>query len=147
MNVVVLRGRLSSASTRRTLSSGSELLSLELITSTEAGQISVPVAWFDPPADADPAVGEELLIRGVVRRRFFRTAAGTQSRTEVVAAGDRPGRPTSAGGEAHGDSGRRARRPHRPCQPSVLTLFSSANDSLSRSTKLTSPARSQMRGS
>ncbi len=85
MNVVVLRGRLSSASTRRTLSSGSELLSLELITSTEAGQISVPVAWFDPPADADPAVGEELLIRGVVRRRFFRTAAGTQSRTEVVA--------------------------------------------------------------
>jgi hypothetical protein len=85
MNVVVLRGRLTSASARRTLSSGSELLSLEITTPTASGQISVPVAWFEPPADFDPAVGEELVVRGTVRRRFFRTAAGTQSRTEVVA--------------------------------------------------------------
>jgi len=85
MNVVVLRGRLTSVSARRILSSGSELLNLEITTATEAGQISVPVAWFDPPADQEPSVGEELVVRGSVRRRFFRTAAGTQSRTEVVA--------------------------------------------------------------
>src|SRR6478609_11183779 len=72
-------------SVRRTLSSGSEMLSLELTTVTESGQTSVPVAWFDPPAGAEPAIGEELVVRGTVRRRFFRTGAGTQSRTEVVA--------------------------------------------------------------
>jgi hypothetical protein len=85
MNVVVLRGRLTSASARRTLSSGAELLNLEITTSTDVGQMTVPVAWFDPPIDHEPAIGEELVVRGTVRRRFFRTAAGTQSRTEVVA--------------------------------------------------------------
>ena len=85
MNVVILRGRLSSVSARRILNSGSELLSLEITTVTESGQTSVPVAWFDPPAGAEPAIGEELVVRGTVRRRFFRTGAGTQSRTEVVA--------------------------------------------------------------
>jgi len=85
MNVVVLRGRLTSVSPRRTLSSGSELLSLEITTTTEAGLISVPVAWFDPPAGYEPGVGVELVVRGTVRRRFFRTSGATQSRTEVVA--------------------------------------------------------------
>ena len=85
MNVVVLRGRLTSVSPRRILSSGSELLNLEITTTTEAGQISVPVAWFDPPAGFDPGIGEELVVRGSVRRRFFRTSGATQSRTEVVA--------------------------------------------------------------
>jgi hypothetical protein len=85
VNVVILRGRLSSVSVRRTLSSGSEVLALELTTVTQHGQTSVPVAWFDPPAGADPAIGEELVVRGTVRRRFFRTSGATQSRTEVVA--------------------------------------------------------------
>ncbi len=85
MNVVVLRGRLTSVSPRRILSSGSELLNLEITTTTEAGQISVPVAWFDPPAAFEPGIGEELVVRGSVRRRFFRTSGATQSRTEVVA--------------------------------------------------------------
>lgn len=53
---------------------------------TESGQISVPVAWFDPPPTAEPQIGEELVVRGTVRRRFFRTSGATQSRTEVVAA-------------------------------------------------------------
>ena len=85
MNVVILRGRLSSVSARRTLRSGSELLSLELTTVSDAGQTSVPVAWFDPPAGSEPQIGDELVVRGTVRRRFFRTGGATQSRTEVVA--------------------------------------------------------------
>ncbi|MFT3854465.1 MAG: hypothetical protein QM733_17265 [Ilumatobacteraceae bacterium] len=85
MNIVILRGRLSSVSMRRTLSSGTELLNLEITTVTDSGQTSVPVAWFDPPVGAEPRIGDELVVRGSVRRRFFRTSGATQSRTEVVA--------------------------------------------------------------
>lgn len=85
MNVVYLRGRLSSEPVIRELASGSQLLSLEVTTDTESGAASVPVAWFDPPAAPDWSVGTEVAVRGVVKRRFFRGAAGTQSRTEVVA--------------------------------------------------------------
>ena len=85
MNVVYLQGRLSSDPVPRELSSGSRLLSLEVSTATDAGTANVPVAWFDPPAVADWSAGTEVAVRGVVKRRFYRSAAGTQSRTEVVA--------------------------------------------------------------
>jgi single-strand DNA-binding protein len=85
MNVVYLQGRLSSDPVLRELSSGSRLLSLEVTTSTDAGTANVPVAWFDPPALPDWSAGVEVAVRGVVKRRFYRSAAGTQSRTEVVA--------------------------------------------------------------
>jgi hypothetical protein len=85
MNVVYLEGRLSSEPVLRELASGSRLLSLEVTTETESGSASVPVAWFDPPAIPEWATGTEVAIRGLVKRRFYRGAAGTQSRTEVVA--------------------------------------------------------------
>ncbi|MFZ9630171.1 MAG: hypothetical protein ACO3C1_12575, partial [Ilumatobacteraceae bacterium] len=47
---------------------------------------SVPVAWFDPATAPRWAAGDEVYVVGEARRRFFRSAAGTQSRTEVVAA-------------------------------------------------------------
>lgn len=85
MNSVVLRGRLSSDPQARELASGSVLWSFEITTSTDEGAWSVPVAWFDPPSVPSFAMGDDVVVRGGVRRRFFRTAAGTQSRTEVVA--------------------------------------------------------------
>ncbi|MEN9645399.1 MAG: hypothetical protein RL238_2068 [Actinomycetota bacterium] len=85
MNCVVLRGHLSSEPQARELASGSTLWSLEITTATDEGAWSVPVAWFDPPSVPMFTVGDEVVVRGGVRRRFFRTAAGTQSRTEVVA--------------------------------------------------------------
>jgi single-strand DNA-binding protein len=85
MNVVYLQGRLSSDPVLRELSSGSRLLSLEVTTSTEVGTANVPVAWFDPPSLPDWGAGVDVVVRGVVKRRFYRSAAGTQSRTEVVA--------------------------------------------------------------
>lgn len=85
MNVVYLQGRLSSDPVLRELSSGSRLLSLEVTTSTDAGTATVPVAWFDPPSTPDWGAGVEVVVRGVVKRRFYRSAAGTQARTEVVA--------------------------------------------------------------
>ena len=85
MNVVYLEGRLSSDPVLRELSSGSRLLSLEVSTATDSGTANVPVAWFDPPAIPGWMAGTDVVVRGVVKRRFFRGAAGTQSRTEVVA--------------------------------------------------------------
>jgi hypothetical protein len=85
MNVVVICGRLSGVPVVRTLASGGLLLSLELTTATENGAASVPVAWFDPPEIPLWEAGEELMVSGTVKRRFFRTSAGTQTRTEVVA--------------------------------------------------------------
>ncbi|MEO5901930.1 MAG: single-stranded DNA-binding protein [Ilumatobacteraceae bacterium] len=87
INVVVIRGTLSGTPAARRLASGSQLLSLEVATAGPDGTASVPVAWFDPPASgATFASGDEVVVRGMVKRRFFRTAAGTQTRTEVVAA-------------------------------------------------------------
>jgi len=85
MNVVVLQGRLSSDPVLRELASGSRLLSLELTTDTESGTASVPVAWFDPPTVPDWAAGSDIVVHGLVKRRFYRGPSGTQSRTEVVA--------------------------------------------------------------
>jgi single-strand DNA-binding protein len=85
MNIVVLQGRLSSAPVVRPLASGSILLSLELTTTVDGAAASVPVAWLDPPASVAWEAGDELVVTGTVRRRFFRSAGFTQSRTEVVA--------------------------------------------------------------
>ncbi len=85
MNVVVLRGTLSSDPVTRTLTSGSVLVSLELTTLVDGASVSVPVAWFDPPLEVASVAGDTLLVTGTVRRRFFRTGGLTQSRTEVVA--------------------------------------------------------------
>lgn len=93
MNIVVLQGVLSSAPVVRELASGSIVHSLEVTTRDEEGRSSsVPVAWFDPPTSAAFAEGDSVVVTGTVRRRFFRTGSGTQSRTEVVAAAVVPAR-------------------------------------------------------
>lgn len=86
MNVVVLRGTLSRDATARTLPSGDRLVALEVTVRRPDGPAeSVPVVWFEAPAWAERLAAEaEVVVRGRVRRRFFRTAAGTGSRTEVV---------------------------------------------------------------
>jgi single-strand DNA-binding protein len=86
MNIVVLRGVLSSTPVIRELSSGSIVHTLEVTTRDEHGRsASVPVAWFDPPAASTLDTGVEVVVTGSVRRRFFRAGGATQSRTEVVA--------------------------------------------------------------
>ena len=82
-NLVVLRGHLSSEPRARELPSGSTLVQLEVTTRSDAGAESVPVAWFDQPFAG--AAGDEVVVVGRVRRRFFRAGGVTQSRTEVVA--------------------------------------------------------------
>lgn len=87
MNLVLLQGTLSSAPRHRLLGSGDAVCNLEVrIASAEGAADNVPVAWYRPPGRAERlTAGAEVTVVGVVRRRFFRTAAGATSRTEVVA--------------------------------------------------------------
>mgnify|MGYP001313233080 CR=1 FL=1 len=87
MNIVVLEGSLSRPPAIRDLPSGDRLVTYEVTVRTP-GQAaeSVPVVWPAAPARAaELPVGETVVVVGRVRRRFFRTPAGTGSRTEVVA--------------------------------------------------------------
>lgn len=87
INLVALEGRLARPVEQRLLPSGTRLLSLEVTVTRDAGPAeTVPVAWFDAPASASGwDAGHEVVVVGRVRRRFFRAAGSTQSRTEVVA--------------------------------------------------------------
>ena len=86
-NVALLIGRLARPAEPRDLPSGDRLVQYEVTIPSETGRAeSVPVVWFDAPASAgDYDVDEKVVVVGRVRRRFFRGANGTQSRTEVVA--------------------------------------------------------------
>jgi single-strand DNA-binding protein len=93
MNVVLIRGTLSSEPRERELASGSLLMQWEVTTDGEV-RSSVPVVWFDPPGSVRglPS-GAEVVVTGIIRRRFFRAGPITASRTEVVASrGARAGR-------------------------------------------------------
>jgi single-strand DNA-binding protein len=87
MNVVLLLGTLSRDPETRSLPSGDLLLSFDLTTRAGAEPAdSAPVVWFEPPESA-PALtaGDQVVVVGRVRRRFFKAGGTTQSRTEVVA--------------------------------------------------------------
>ena len=86
MNLAVLIGTLSSAPDRRELASGDVLVQLQVTTRTGAVTRSVPVAVVNPPAWVETLdSGAPLVVLGSAQRRFFRTATGTSSRTEIVA--------------------------------------------------------------
>jgi len=101
-NLSILVGILSRDPDLRCLPSGDEVLSLEVTVRPDNGPAeSVPVAWLGAPAAAAGwTAGEELLVVGRVRRRFFRAAGATQSRTEVVATCVVPTRRAAAAGKA-----------------------------------------------
>jgi single-strand DNA-binding protein len=85
-NLVVLRGTLVADPRTRELPSGSVLVQFDVTTRDDGGTQSVAIAWFEPPAAGVPAApGDDLVVIGSVRRRFFRVGGATQSRTEVVA--------------------------------------------------------------
>lgn len=87
LNLAVLRGRLSRPAGSRVLESGDLLVTLDVTVRNSWGPAdSVPVVVVPSPASlAELDAGEEVAVLGRVRRRFFRSAAGTQSRTEVAA--------------------------------------------------------------
>jgi single-strand DNA-binding protein len=82
-NLVLLRGRVSSEPRVRELPSGSAIVNLEVTTLVDEVSVSVPVVV--EAATVDCAAGDEVVVAGTVRRRFFRAGGVTQSRTEVLA--------------------------------------------------------------
>lgn len=87
MNIVVLCGVLSHPPVPRTLPSGDVLVGYDVTCARVEGHAeSVPVVWPAAPAGAlRLAAGDEVLVVGRVRRRFYRAGGATASRTEVVA--------------------------------------------------------------
>jgi single-strand DNA-binding protein len=84
-NLALVRGRVAAAPSTRVLGDGSTSISFDLITELADGRSTVPVV-VDGPFDPDVVVeGADVMIAGVVRRRFFRAGGATVSRTEVVA--------------------------------------------------------------
>lgn len=86
-NLVVLRGLIRRDPEFRVLASGNELMSLDLtVRSGEAPAESVPVVWPNPAAAAVKFIeGDDVVVVGRIRRRFFRAGGSTATRTEVHA--------------------------------------------------------------
>lgn len=85
-NIVVLAGMVMLEPSLRELKDGN-VLQFDLNTALAEGkQTSVPVAWHDPTTSqiSSFAAGDEVVVTGTVRRRFFRVGGQTQSRTEVI---------------------------------------------------------------
>lgn len=84
-NIVALRGTITEPS-KRILSTGVMCEATVLTRPVIDGKVvrePVPVVWSD--SGLDFAVGAEVIVRGRVRQRFFRSGSATISRPEVVA--------------------------------------------------------------
>lgn len=97
-SISVLVGSLSRPPERRELPSGETVLELEVgVRVDERPLETVPVVWYGAPAASEGWLeGEQVLVTGRTRRRFFRAGGATQARTEVVAAVVVPVRRTRA---------------------------------------------------
>ncbi len=85
-NVAIVRGACSSPPELRLLPSSQRLAQLQVTTRVHGRAMSVPVSVLDPPAWLEELnAGDELVILGSVRRRFFRSAGVTASRVEIEA--------------------------------------------------------------
>jgi single-strand DNA-binding protein len=85
-NVAIVRGACSSPPELRVLPSDQRLAQLQLTTRVDGRAMSVPVSVIDPPAWLEELdTGDELVVLGAVRRRFFRAAGTTASRVEIEA--------------------------------------------------------------
>lgn len=87
MNVVAVGGRLSRPAEERILSSGSRMVTYQVsVPGPDGKHETVPVVWFDAPASGSGLdAGTEVVATGRIRQRFFQTAGGVASRTELVA--------------------------------------------------------------
>ena len=96
LNLAVLAGALSKTPEPRLLADGSTVWELDLtIRQEDRPAATVPVSWTPASTGVDPAgwsAGDELLVVGAVRRRFYRAGGATVSRTDVLAEAVVPGR-------------------------------------------------------
>jgi len=85
-SLTIALGTLTRDPERRDLPSGAVVLSFDVAVRAEGcAAESVPVSWPDPPARSALSEGDEVVVVGRTRRRFFRSGGATASRTEIVA--------------------------------------------------------------
>ena len=85
MNVTILRGQILGEPRRTELGEGSAVLNFEMATQHGGARLVAPVAWVDPSRRPHLRCGDEIVVVGAIRRRWFRAGGASQSRTEVVA--------------------------------------------------------------
>jgi single-strand DNA-binding protein len=86
-NIVIVRAVINRVPESRVLASGDDVLAFDMTIRPEGGPAeSVPVIWTNPPAAAhNLAEGDDVVVLGAIRRRFFRSGGTTASRTELNA--------------------------------------------------------------
>lgn len=95
LNLAVVRGTVSSPPDARVLPSDTRLVQLQVTTRLADETLSMPVSCWNPAAWVEALTpGDEIVVVGRVRRRFFRAGGATASRVELEAdvvarAGDR----------------------------------------------------------
>ena len=86
LNLAVIGGVCSSGAVVRVLPSTETLVQLQVTTRVEGQPRSVPVSVLNPPGWVEELdAGDEVLVVGQVRRRFFQAAGTTASRVEIEA--------------------------------------------------------------
>jgi len=84
MNVAVVSGQVLNKPVERRLDSGEFATAFDVVTEGAEGRLNVPVNWVTT-VRALVSEGDEILVVGRVRRRFFQSGGSVQSRTEVLA--------------------------------------------------------------
>lgn len=84
MNVAIVSGQVLSKPNERRLDSGDYATAFDVVTEGEEGRLTVPVNWITT-VRALVSEGDEVVVVGKVRRRFFQAGGRVQSRTEVLA--------------------------------------------------------------
>lgn len=84
-NVAVIRGVVCGNVAISELGSGSVVHNFEVKTTGRGARHVVPVAWHDPQRPLRLGPGDEVVVAGAIRRRWFRAGGGSQSRTELLA--------------------------------------------------------------
>jgi single-strand DNA-binding protein len=86
LNLAIVRGTVSSPPEVRVLPSDTKLVQLQVTTRLPEETLSMPVSVWNPAAWVEAVEpGEEIVVVGRVRRRFFRAGGATASRVELEA--------------------------------------------------------------
>ena len=86
VNLCVVVGKVSADPILRTLPSGSEVLTIDVLSTIDDEKISVPVEVFEPDTLArQMETGDTVVAVGSVKRWFFRSGGATASRVRLQA--------------------------------------------------------------
>lgn len=82
LNVAVLIGEVITEPVQKVLSNGDMVVNCDVAAVTDEGRTVVPIVVTG--TDAHIAMGDNVCVVGFMRKRFFQTPAGLQSRTELA---------------------------------------------------------------